>query len=94
MPIDWEAFEREIDDEIAAAADRTNERLASQMSSLTRLTDEEIQELFPKPADLKNLTRLMEIVKSAEDDNIRITRLVENVEDLAGTALTLLERLA
>ncbi len=47
MPIDWDAFDAAIDAEIDAAAERTNDRLASQVSSLTRMTDEEVKELFP-----------------------------------------------
>ena len=94
MPIDWDAFDASIDAEIDAAAERTNDRLASQVSSLTRMTDEEVKELFPTPADVKKLKRLMEIVKSAEEQNTKISRLVNNIEDLAGAALTLIQRFA
>ncbi len=36
----------------------------------------------------------MEIVKGAENQNIKITRLTENVKDLAGTAIVLLSKFA
>jgi hypothetical protein len=45
MPIDWDVFQATIDDEIEAAAAQTSTYLASKASSITRLTDEEIQEL-------------------------------------------------
>ncbi len=94
MPIDWEQFGNEIDAAIGNAVERTDERLAAQASSLTRLTDEEVAELFPTPADVKKLQQLMAIVKSAEDQNTKVTRLVTNIEDLAQTAIVLLSKFA
>lgn len=92
MDIDWEEFQRCIDEEIEAAATQTSKRLASQASSITRLTDDEIVELFPKPADVQRLKQLMEIVKLAENENQKINRLVANIADLAGVTVTLLEK--
>ena len=94
MPIDWNAFQDSLDSEIDAAATKTSDRLASKVSSLTRLTDAEVKELFPEPADVQHLKNLMEIVHSAENVNIKRTRLISNVESLAGAALTLLGKFA
>ena len=94
MPIDWDEFESEIDGIIDKAADRTDTKLSSRISSITRMTDEEIEELFPKPADVKKLVKLMKIVKSAEDRNNKINKIISNVEELAGTVLTVLEKFA
>ena len=94
MPIDWESFQDRLDSEIDAAATETSERLASKVSSLTRLTDAEVKELFPHPADVQHLKHLMEIVHSAENANVKRARLISNVDSLAGAALTLLGKFA
>jgi len=50
--------------EIAAeAAAETDRELAGDISSLTTMTDGEIEELFPAPQDKQRLAQLMEIVK-------------------------------
>ena len=74
------------------AAQKTDDKLAGQISSLTRLTDAEIKKLFPKAGDVKKLVELMQIVKSAETRNKKITNIVENSEKFAGIVLKLLEK--
>ena len=56
------------------------------------MTDGEIKKLFPKAADAKKLVELMQIVKSAEKRNKKITNIVENSEKFAGIVLTLLSK--
>jgi len=94
MPIDWDKFEKRLDKIIDKAGNKTDDKLASKVSSITRMTNEEIMELFPKPPDIEKLTKLMKIVKSAEDRNNKINQLVENSEEFAGIVLTLLGKLA
>lgn len=94
MPVDWDKFDSEIDEIIATSADATDERLASRISSITRMTDEEVQELFPKPADAKKLAELMKIVQSAEDRNTKINNIVVNAKKFGGVVLTLLGKFA
>jgi hypothetical protein len=94
MTIDWEKFDAEIETLIDQAADRTDEKLASKISSITRLTDEEIMELFPKPADARKLKELIKVVKSAEDRNIKINNIIANIEDFAEIIIPLLGKLA
>lgn len=88
MPIDWD----EIDKVIDKAAESTDQKLASRISSLTRMTDEEIQDLFPNPADKEKLTKLMKIVKSSEDRNTKVNKIVANAEEFGGTVLSLIGR--
>lgn len=88
MPIDWGP----IDEEIRAAAGRTDDRLASLLSSVTRLTDEEIKVLFPTPADVAKLADLMRIVKGATGETEKLNRLTTKIEQLGGVVLTLLSR--
>ena len=94
MPVNWEEFDRDIDSIIDSSADATDDRLASRISSITRMTDEEVKELFPDPADVKKLTELMKIVKSAEDRNTKINRIVSNAQEFGGIVLSLLQKFA
>lgn len=90
MAIDWDA----IDKAIGQAKQETDDSLASKISSLTRLTDDEIKSLFPTPADVQKLADLMKIVKGTTDRNRKINGLVSNIGSLAGTVVTLLEKFA
>ena len=94
MPIDWDAVQSEVDRALEGATDRTNDRLASKISSLTRMTDVEVKELFPTPADVDKLTKLMQIVKSADQRNQKVNQLINNIEVLGGTVMSLLEKFA
>lgn len=94
MTIDWDQFDKEVDQAIDEAALKTDEHLAARISSVTRLTDEEIMELFPEPADVKKLKTLMMVVKSAEDRNAKINQIVSNAEEFGGIVLTLLNKFA
>ena len=94
MPVNWEEFEKEIDSIIDFSADKTDDRLALRISSITRMTEEEVKELFPRSADAKRLTELMKIVKSAEDRNIKINRIVSNAGEFGGIILSLLQKFA
>jgi len=94
MAIDWKKFQEKVDQAVENAGERTDANLASQISSVTRLTDEEIKKLFPDPADVKKLAALMGIVKKAGDQNEKVNRIVANIDDFAGIVLTLLGKLA
>ncbi len=94
MAIDWSSFDKELDAAIERGAAKTDAKLAAQVSSLTRLTDAEVKQLFPEPADVERLATLLKIVKSAESRNVRMKRIASNIDDLAGTLLTLVEKFA
>lgn len=94
MPIDWDKAEREIDEALENAQKRTNSELAGTISSLTRMTDEEVKKLFPTPADVQQLAELMKVVRSADSRNKKINKIVNNVENMAGAILTLVDRFA
>jgi len=94
MPVDWDKFESDLDSIIESGAQRADERLASKISSVTRMTDDEVKELFPEPADAKKLAKLMKVVKAAEKRNTKINNIVTNAEEFAGVILTLLEKFA
>ncbi len=90
MPIDWDKFDSDLSDIIDESAKKTDMQLASKISSVTRMTDEDVVELFPQPADVKKLTELMKIVHSADDRNNKVNKIVSNAEDFGGIVLTLL----
>ncbi len=94
MSIDFGRLRRQAQRAARDARRRTDEKLASSVSSLTVFTDEEVRELFPRPADVERLARLMEIVKSSDSDNRRLMRLKDNIDELGGTVLKLLALLA
>lgn len=94
MPVNWNEFERDINSIIEAGAKKADDRLASRISSVTRMTDAEVKKLFPKPADVQTLAKLIRIVKSAEKRNTKINNLVANAREFGGVALTLLEKFA
>ena len=55
MPIDWKRFDNEIDIIIGESSEFADSRLASRISSVTRMTDDEILKLFSKTEDVKKL---------------------------------------
>lgn len=94
MVIDWDKFQGELDQLIDEAGDKTDTKLAGKISTITRMTDAEIKTLFPDPADVKKLAKLMEIVKRADDRNDKINKIVSNAEEFGGIILTLLGKFA
>ena len=94
MPVNWEAFDQEIDQAINDAAAAADKRLMERMASLTHMTEEELLQLFPEPADWKRLSKLMAIVKSSQSKNEKINHIVNNAEELGDVIVTLLDRLA
>jgi len=49
--------------------------------------------MFPDPSDVKKLAELMAIVKSAEEKNLKIGKIIKNSENFAGIIMTLLSKL-
>ncbi len=92
MPVNWEQFSTDLDSIIASGVKRTDEQLASRISAVTRMTEEEVRQLFPEPADAKKLADLTKIVKDATDRNTKITNIAQNAQQFAGVILTLLQK--
>jgi hypothetical protein len=94
MSIDWDKFQKDIEDGIIISDGKTDKKLASKIASVTRLTDDEVRKLFPDPSDVKKVAELMEIVKRAGDRNDKINSIVTNAEKFGGIIFTLLGKLA
>ena len=76
------------------AKEKTDKEFASEASSLTRLTDEEIKEITPTPLDKEKLAELMSIVKDATKSNRQKGEAIRNITGLAEIAVSLLLKLA
>ena len=92
MTIDWKKFQDELDQMVDKAGNKTDKKLAHKISSITRLTEVEVQQLFPDPGDVKRLRELIGIIKRAGDKNEKIKTLVSNAEKFGGIILTLLDK--
>ena len=90
--INWDNFENDINGIIESAASQTDKKLTSKLSSLTKLTDKEILNLFPDPSDIKKLSELIRIVKSSDDINTKINQLVDGIEKFGRIIIVLLSR--
>lgn len=88
MGFDWD----DIENEVHQASDETDAQLVSNISSLTNMKDKDVQALFPEKADKENLIQLMKIVNQATSENEKKVRLVNNIEQLAGTTVKLLAK--
>ena len=92
MAIDWDELDSNVDNIIKTSANETDNQLASKISSLTHMNDAEIKELFPDPSDVKKLAELMKIVKSSEDSNVKINKIVSDAQKFGGVVFTLLNK--
>lgn len=75
-------------------AEATDKQYASELSSLCRLTDVEIEKYFPARGDKDALLELLNAVKGATDENEKIGKLKDNIDRFAGTVLKLVKILA
>lgn len=89
----WDDLESKIGGLVDQAAEKTDKELANQLSSITRLTNKEVQELFPKTADAQRLFELIKLVNEDTEKNEKINRLVANSEKFADILITLVSRL-
>ena len=87
---DWDKLIADIPQITANAAVETNEELASRISSLLAFKEDDINKLVPEPKDKEKLITLMQIVKSAENSNDKISKIVDNIDNLGGVLLKVL----
>ena len=79
---------------LARAAEATDKRYASEISSLCRLNDGEIKKYFPAKEDKDTLVELLKAVKSGTDENEGILKLKDNIDRFAGVVVRLVKVLA
>jgi len=69
------------------ASEKTKKQFADEISSLTILTSEEIQNLFPKKADRVELDEFLKIINLDIEDKEKKIKLVENIEKIGGAII-------
>lgn len=77
---------------LAGAA--TKKEFADELSSYTTLTADEIQALFPKKSDRKELVELLSIVKLSADENTKKAKVIENIGKFSGAVLKIADKFA
>ena len=78
-------------DEISAKAKKdADKEIGDKISSATRMTSEELNELFPERGDQKKLAELMQIVKSADEHNQKVNNIISRAEEFSGIVVKLL----
>ncbi|MSS71264.1 MAG: hypothetical protein EXS64_07225 [Candidatus Latescibacteria bacterium] len=81
-------------DEIRKKAKKqTDDTFASKVSSLTRLTDEEIKEITPSALDKERLATLLGIVADATKSNTEKAQAIREINGLAEITIPLLLKL-
>lgn len=77
----------------AEAREATNQALAEEISSLTRLSEQDIERLLPRKADKERFGTLMAIVTGATDDNDKVASLRENLDEVGSVLVKILKLL-
>lgn len=86
MDATWEEIRKK-------AKKQTDDAFASRVSSLTRLTDDEIKEIAPNALDKERLSILLGIVADATKSNKERADAIRSVTGLAEIAVPLLLKL-
>lgn len=94
MSFDWDKFRESARKAAEQAGKETDEALASRISCVSRLTYEEITELFPQKADAAKLAELLAVVKSSTAHNQKVANLQANIVDYADVIVRLVARIA
>jgi len=79
------------EDAARRAAELTDEKYASEISSLCRLKDSEINQLFPKRSDKDSLLELLNIVNGATEENKKVIEFKNNIDRLGAVAVRLIK---
>lgn len=72
------------------AAKKTDAELASKISSLTKMTDADIKKILPEKGDVAAFVEMMQIIKSADNQNQKVNKIVGGSEKFAGIVVKLL----
>lgn len=82
---DWD----KISDQASEEADR---KVGDEILGKIKMDQDKINELFPDTGDQQKFSELMEIVKSADDQNKKVNKIKDRIEDFSGTIVTLLDK--
>lgn len=79
----------DFDDVLDEAEQKTNDQLKDKIAALTKLTPEDLQKIAPTVADKNALLKLMDIVRSAAEENDKKAAILANIEAFAGIVLNI-----
>ena len=79
----------DFDDVLDEAEQKTNDQLKDKIAALTKLTPEDLQKIAPTVADKNGLLKLMDIVRSAANENDKKAAILANIEAFAGVVLNI-----
>ena len=82
---------RIYDEKAKESANRTDEKHKGKILGFSTLSEDAINAIAPEPADKEKLSKLIEIVKSSTEDNIKITEIKKNFDNLADIMLNALK---
>jgi len=74
------------------AVEDADEEIGNKISSVTRMSKNEVKELFPEREDQKRLAELMKIVKSSDEHNQKVNAISDRAEDFSGVVVKLLNK--
>jgi hypothetical protein len=86
MDTTWEAIRKN-------AKKQTDDTFAPKVSSLTRLTDDEIKEITPNALDKERLATLLGVIADATKSNNEKAEAIRNINGLAEIAVPLIQKL-
>jgi len=77
----------------AAAADKTNDALASEIADLSPITKAALEKMLPTKGDKERFAQLMAIVSSSTAANKKLAELKNNIDELGPVVLKTLKLL-
>ncbi|MDD9943480.1 MAG: hypothetical protein OXU20_20740 [Myxococcales bacterium] len=75
------------------SASKTNRQLKDDLARVLPMSDRRLNELLPSKQDKERAAELMAIVNGAANHNRKVTKLIENIDQLAGVTVKLLSHL-
>lgn len=82
-----------FDDLLDQADQQTNDELASKLSSLTALKDEELKSLMEEDGvEKQNIIKLMSILSDASKDNTEKAKAIDNIAGASKVVIALLKK--
>tara|TARA_B100000965_G_C19368520_1_gene659228 strand:+ start:289 stop:552 length:264 start_codon:yes stop_codon:yes gene_type:complete len=82
-----------FDDLLNQAEQQTNEELATKLSSLTALKDEELKSLMEEDGvEKQNIIKLMSILSDASKDNTEKAKAIDNIAGASKVVIALLKK--
>ena len=90
MPVNWNEFDPSREMERIDA--RAKERFFAEISSLTRMTEADFEEMCPTKEDREALSAMVKGVKTATSAHEKQQIIINNVEKFATSIVSIIEK--